>query len=76
MEFLNVLSREEMRNIKGGLMPTWTCECEYGDDCHVEIDQYDNHWEMTVRCGNAGSGYSGTGNWAGSACGGGCVGES
>lgn len=74
MEFLNVLSREEMRNVKGGYMP-WSCECTASSGCEVKIDQYESSWVLMMDC--TGNGYEHAGDgidcWGGSACGGACI---
>ncbi|MEP1306867.1 MAG: hypothetical protein ABJI33_07085 [Balneola sp.] len=74
MEFLNVLIRDEMNNIKGGEAP-WSCECTAQSGCEVKIDRYSTAWGMVIGC--TGEGFEPIGNdsgcLGGTACGGECL---
>lgn len=75
MEALQLLSRNEMKMIKGGEDPTWTCWCQSSGGCSVSIRQYENMWQMDTICegDTESTPSSGTGTWGGSACGGTCA---
>lgn len=68
MESLQILSRSEMRMIKGGSV----CTCSYGD-CRASLHQYSGSWTLNVVCeGSDQETYTGSGAYGGTVCGGSC----
>lgn len=72
---MNVLNRDEMRNIMAGCGGS-SCSCTYsgsGSTCSVIFNQGSIGWSMVVNCLD---GYSdtdyGTGSYSGTICGGQC----
>lgn len=72
MEFANILTRKEMKKIKGGSDPNSTCECDT-EECSVVVKHFDHHWTMDITCDGTTTSYGAGGCWGGSACGGVCV---
>ncbi|MEX0595684.1 MAG: hypothetical protein WD512_04220, partial [Candidatus Paceibacterota bacterium] len=46
MEALQLLSKNEMRNIKGGVI----CRCTY-EDCYAELNQGGTSWTLFIEWG-------------------------
>lgn len=71
MEALQLLSRNEMKNIKGGSV----CTCSHGD-CRASLHQHSGSWTLNVVCeGSDQETYTGTGSYGGTVCGGQCPGQ-
>ncbi|MEP1151315.1 MAG: hypothetical protein ABJH08_06260 [Balneola sp.] len=67
MEFLNVLTRNEMKNVTGG----GTCDCSY-NGCGVAFAQGGSWWSYTVCCDGDCFTENGSGQFPGTLCGGAC----
>ncbi len=64
---VEVLSRSEMKKIKGGLQ----CSCTYGD-CDAFLVQGVTFWTLSLDCGGELYNYDGIGDYGGTVCGGEC----